>query len=96
MLDVVAIAAALIAISMSFDTLVEMLQEQLGLGRPSRACVVVGGGAILLPFCVSVLRTTSRFARLIGEVAMPRTAGALDLGRQPRVVLEAAIRLSAS
>ena len=95
LLDVVAIAAALIALSMSFDTVVEMLQEQLDLGRPvARVCFVVGGGAILLPFCVSVLRTTSRFARLIGEVAMPRTAGdQLDLGRQPRVVLEAAIRL---
>jgi CPA2 family monovalent cation:H+ antiporter-2 len=94
-LDVFAIASALIALSMTFDAAVKLLQRQLDLGRSvARVAVVVAGGAIVLPFCVSVLRTTQRFARLIGEVAMPRTEDdRVDLGRQPRVVLEAAVRL---
>ena len=47
-----------------------------------------------MPFCVSVLLTTQRFARLLGEVAVPRAGEHVaDLGRQPRVVLEAAVRL---
>jgi CPA2 family monovalent cation:H+ antiporter-2 len=94
-LDVFAIASALIALSMAFDAAVELLQRQLDLDRSvARVAVVVAGGAIVLPFCVSVLRTTQRFARLIGEVAMPRTEDdRVDLGRQPRVVLEAAVRL---
>jgi monovalent cation:H+ antiporter-2, CPA2 family len=93
LLDVIAIAAALIALSMTFESLVAALRENLDLSRAAaRIVVVVAGAAIVLPFCVSVLRTTQRFARVIGEVAMPRT-GEVDLGRQPRVALEAAVRL---
>jgi monovalent cation:H+ antiporter-2, CPA2 family len=93
-LDVLTIAGVLIAISLSFDALLALLEGELGLARPAaRVIVVAAGGALVLPFCVSVLRTTTRFARLIGEVAVPRTgAEAADLGRQPRVVLEAAVR----
>jgi monovalent cation:H+ antiporter-2, CPA2 family len=95
LLDVVAIAAALIALSMTFEAIVLLLQEQLALSRSAaRVIFALLGGAIVLPFCASVLRTTHRFARLIGDVAVPRTQGdALDLGRQPRVVLEAAVHL---
>jgi monovalent cation:H+ antiporter-2, CPA2 family len=94
LLDVIAIAAALIALSMTFESLVDALRENLDLGRAvARIVVVVAGSAIVLPFCVSVLRTTQRFARVIGEVAMPHTDGGVDLGRQPRVALEAAVRL---
>jgi CPA2 family monovalent cation:H+ antiporter-2 len=94
-LDVLAIAGALIALSMSFDVLVETLEDRFALSLSvARVTVIVVGGAIVLPFCVGVLRTTQRFARLIGEVAMPRTReDELDLGRHPRVVLEAAVRL---
>jgi CPA2 family monovalent cation:H+ antiporter-2 len=93
-LDVLVIAGVLIATSLSFDALLALLEHELGLARSAaRVVVVAAGGALVLPFCVSVLRTTTRFARLIGEVAVPRTgAEAADLGRQPRVVLEAAVR----
>jgi CPA2 family monovalent cation:H+ antiporter-2 len=93
-LDVAVIAGVLIATSLSFDALLALLEGELGLARSAaRVLVVAAGGALVLPFCVSVLRTTTRFARLIGEVAVPRTgAETADLGRQPRVVLEAAVR----
>jgi CPA2 family monovalent cation:H+ antiporter-2 len=98
LLDVVVIAAALIALSMTFETAIRLLQEELDLSRSvARVVFVVAGGGLVLPFCVSVLLTTRRFARLIGEVAVPRSGGdqgdRVDLGRQPRVVLEAAIHL---
>jgi CPA2 family monovalent cation:H+ antiporter-2 len=93
--DVVAIAAALIALSMTYADAVDLLADRFDLTRSvARVLFVAAGAAVVLPFCVSVLRTTDRFARVIGEVAMPRTdADTLDLGRQPRVMLEAAIRL---
>jgi CPA2 family monovalent cation:H+ antiporter-2 len=92
-LDVAVIAAALIATSLSFDALIELLVDEIGIGRSSaRLIVVIAAGALILPFCVSVLRTTHRFAKLLGDVAVPRQ-GAQDLGRQPRLVVEAAVRL---
>ncbi len=94
-LDVVVIAAALIATSLSIETLIELLQSKLGLSRSSaRLLVVLAAGALVLPFCVSVLRTTHRFGRLFGDLAVPgRSEDAMDLGRQPRLVVEAAVRL---
>jgi monovalent cation:H+ antiporter-2, CPA2 family len=94
-LDVVAIAGGLIAVSLTFDALVEVLEREVGLGHAvARVVVVAAGGTLVLPFCASVLRTTWRFARLLGEVALPhRDRETIDLGRQPRVVLEAAVRL---
>ncbi len=95
-LDVLVIAGVLIATSLSFEALVEVLEDELGVRvSVGRVIVVIAGGALVLPFCVSVLRTTQRFAQLLGEVAVPRGGGggdAVDLGRQPRVVLEAAVR----
>ena len=99
LLDVAVIAAALIALSMTFETALGLLRHELDLSRSvARVVFVVVGAGLVLPFCVSVLRTTQRFARLIGEVAVPRGGDGsgidrVDLGRQPRVVLEAAIRL---
>jgi CPA2 family monovalent cation:H+ antiporter-2 len=57
----------------------------------ARVVVVVCAGALILPFCVSVLRTTHRFARRFSEVAV--RGNSTDLGRQPRLVVEAAVRL---
>ncbi|MBL9014167.1 MAG: cation:proton antiporter [Myxococcales bacterium] len=95
LLDVVVIAGALIALSMTFERAMELLQLHLALERSvARVVFVVAGGLLVLPFCMSVLRTTQRFARVVGEVAVPRgREDQLDLGRQPRVVLEAAIRM---
>lgn len=95
MLDVLVIAGGLITVSLTFTTLVEILEDRVGIARSiARVIVVVAGGALVLPFCVGVLRTTQRFARVVGEMAVPRQTGdTVDLGRQPRVVLEAAVRL---
>ncbi len=95
LLDVVVVAALVIAVSLTFDQIVSALVSRLDLDVPAaRVLVVVACGAVALPFCVSVLRTTHRFARLVGEVAVPPSdRDALDLGRQPRVMLEAAVRL---
>jgi CPA2 family monovalent cation:H+ antiporter-2 len=93
-LDVGVIAAVLIGTSLSFDTLVELAREHVGLARSSaRLVIVIAGGALVLPFCVSVLRTTHRFARRLAEAAVPnQRSDAPDLGRQPRMVVEAAVR----
>lgn len=95
LLDMLVVAAAVIALSLSFTTLVSGLVEHVELDRAvARVIVVVAGGALVLPFCVSILVITQRLARVVGEAAMPRAGGeALDLGRQPRTVLEAALRL---
>ncbi|MBS1117790.1 MAG: potassium/proton antiporter rosb [Deltaproteobacteria bacterium] len=95
LLDVFVIASGLIGVSLTFDTLVSALEDGVRIRHSvARVIVVAAGGALVLPFCVSVLRTTQRFARLLGELAMPRQdRAAVDLGRQPRVVLEAAVRL---
>ncbi|MGE0551167.1 MAG: cation:proton antiporter [Kofleriaceae bacterium] len=93
LLDASVIAAAVIAASLSFDALVAAIERTFGMSRlGARITIVVAAGAVVLPFCVSVLRTTHRFARLLGEMAVPRSEG-VDLGRQPRIVLEAAVRL---
>jgi monovalent cation:H+ antiporter-2, CPA2 family len=93
--DVVAIVAILIATSLSFDALVDMLVDRTDLSNfGARLVVVIAAGAVVLPFCVGVLRTTDRFGRWLGEVAVPRpTTDVLDLGRQPRLVIAAAVRL---
>jgi CPA2 family monovalent cation:H+ antiporter-2 len=97
LLDVAAIAAVLIATSLTFATDVALLVDNLGLStRMARLVIVSVAGVLVLPFCVSVLRTTRRFGRLLGEVAVPMAGdgtGALDLGRQPRLAIEAAVRL---
>ena len=94
-LDIGVIATVLIATSVTFESLLRVLAGELGLGRgPARIVVVAAAGALVLPFCVSILRTTHRFAQLLGEAAVPRRVDtSLDLGRQPRLTIEAAVRL---
>jgi CPA2 family monovalent cation:H+ antiporter-2 len=94
LLDVAAIATTLIAVSLSFDGLISWLSTEVGIERSTgRILVVIAAGLVLLPFLVSVLRVTRRFAHVLGEIAVPRDDSSLDLGRQPRTVLEAAVRL---
>jgi monovalent cation:H+ antiporter-2, CPA2 family len=94
-LDVAVIAAVLIATSLSIDSLATRLVEYVALDHAdARLVVVIAAGLLVLPFCVSVLRTTHRFGGLLGEVAIPRRPdGSLDLGHQPRLVIQAAVRL---
>ncbi len=94
-LDVVVIAALLITTALSFRPLTALAQEHLGFSyTAARWTVALVAFALALPFCISVLRTSERFARLFGEAVIPhgKTEG-LDLGRQPRLVVEAAVRL---
>lgn len=94
LLDVAAIATLLIAISLTFDATIGYLSRELGIERATGRILVVGtAGLLLLPFLVSILRVTQRFARMLGELAVPRDGAEGDPGRQPRIVLEAAIRL---
>jgi CPA2 family monovalent cation:H+ antiporter-2 len=94
--DVAVIAAVIIATSLSIGALAELLTGRFELPlTTARLVVVSAAGVLVLPFCVSVLRTTHRFGRLLGEVAIPsKPDGALDLGHQPRRVIEAAVRLA--
>ncbi len=95
-LDVAVIAGILIATSVSFDTLISALIEHAGLARSSaRLAVVIVAGLLVLPFCISVLWTTHRAARLLAEAAVsPPTEGQVDLGRQPRLVMQAVLRFA--
>jgi CPA2 family monovalent cation:H+ antiporter-2 len=94
LLDVAAIATGLIAISLSFDWEMKFLTVDLGIRRSIARAIIVGvGAAVILPFCYSVLRTTQRFAHRLGELAVPRVDAGVDLGRQPRSMVEAAVRL---
>ncbi len=94
-LDVLVIAAVLIATSLSFDSLMGWLALDIGMNRLAARIVIVSvAGALVLPFCVSVLRTTHRFGIVLGETAVsPQKPGEVDLGRQPRLVIEASVRL---
>ena len=94
--DVAVIASVIIATSLSIAALAELLTGRFELRlTTARLVVVSAAGVLVLPFCVSVLRTTHRFGRLLGEVAIPsKPDGALDLGHQPRRVIEAAVRLA--
>lgn len=88
LLDAAVIAGGVIAIALTFHSLVGALEMRVGIGHAvARVIVVVMASALLLPFCVSVLRTTQRFARLLGELAVPRNAAAVDLGNQPRIAI---------
>jgi CPA2 family monovalent cation:H+ antiporter-2 len=95
LLDVAVIAGVLIATSLTFGSVIRFLVDDLGVSRNvGRLMIVSAAGLVVLPFCVSVLRTTHRFGRLLGEVAVPLAEGnAVDLGRQPRLAIEAAVRL---
>ncbi|MBX3161111.1 MAG: cation:proton antiporter [Deltaproteobacteria bacterium] len=91
--DVAAIAIVLIATSLSIDWLADQLRDALDIRRSTAFLVVVAGaGVLILPFCVSVLRTTHRFGRVLGNIAIPR-GESVDLGLQPRRAVEAAVRL---
>ncbi|NVB82135.1 MAG: potassium transporter [Kofleriaceae bacterium] len=94
-LDVAMIAALLVATALSFDTLTRLAEDHLGFSHSgARWMVAIVAGVLALPFCIGVLRTSERFARLFGEAAIPHAEKqALDLGRQPRLVVEAAVRL---
>jgi CPA2 family monovalent cation:H+ antiporter-2 len=94
-LDTGVIATVLIATSVSFDSLVRLLTEEVGITRfAAHLAIVSAAGLLVLPFCVSVLYTTRRFGQLLGETAVPRAAeGQLDLGRQPRKAIVAAVQL---
>jgi CPA2 family monovalent cation:H+ antiporter-2 len=96
LLDLVAAAAAIIAVSLAFDWLMAMLVEELGLApRIARIVVVAAGGTLVLPFCVGILLITRRLANVIAEAAVPpRDEGALDLGMAPRKVLVATLQLA--
>jgi CPA2 family monovalent cation:H+ antiporter-2 len=91
--DVVAIAAIVIATSLTKEWFVVTMRDTFDLGRRSSVLLlVVGAGIVILPFCVSVLRTTARFGRMLGNLAIPSDGG-IDLGRLPRRTVEAAVRL---
>jgi CPA2 family monovalent cation:H+ antiporter-2 len=94
-LDVAVIAAVLITTSLTFPAAIAFVVDDLGFSRSmGRLVLVTAAGLVILPFCVSVLRTTHRFGRLLGEVAVPHANGeGIDLGRQPRLVIESAVRL---
>jgi CPA2 family monovalent cation:H+ antiporter-2 len=94
-LDTGVIATVFIATSVSFDSLVRLLTDEVGITRfTAHLSIVSAAGLLVLPFCVSVLYTTRRFGQVLGETAVPRAAeGQVDLGRQPRRTIVAAVQL---
>ncbi|MDB4961765.1 MAG: potassium/proton antiporter rosb [Myxococcales bacterium] len=97
MLDVVAVATVVIAVSLSFEDLIELLAVHLELDRSvGRIVIAVVGGAFALPFCVGILLSTRRLATVLADTVVPRSGSArdLDLGQAPRGVLTAALQLA--
>jgi len=95
LLDVLAVAGVVIAFSLSFDALTGFLVDELSLPRiAARLVVVAAGGALALPFCVGILRTSGRIATELAAAVVPIKPGGLDLGRAPRRMLVATLRLA--
>ena len=95
LLDVIAVGGVVIGVSLAFEGLVGWLEARLDLAHAvARVVVVAVGGAVALPFCVSILWVTRQIAKTLGDVALPRTEpGALDLGKAPRTTLEITVQL---
>ncbi len=96
LLDMAVVAAIVIAFSLSFDTLVGLLREHLGIGRGvARVLVVAAAGAAALPFCIGMLTSTGRLAmQFASEVVPGGGAEGLDLGRAPRRLLAVTLQLA--
>jgi monovalent cation:H+ antiporter-2, CPA2 family len=95
-LDVVVVAAIVIAFSLSYDTLLHWLRQYLGLApRVARLLVVVIAGAVALPFCIGILISTGRLAlQLASDVVPSATEQDVDLGRAPRRLLAVTLQLA--
>jgi CPA2 family monovalent cation:H+ antiporter-2 len=95
LLDMIVVAAIVISFSLSFESLLEMSREYLGLSRRAGRVVIVAlGGAIALPFCIGILTSTGRLAtRFATEVVPGVREGEVDLGQAPRHLLAATLQL---
>ena len=93
-LDAALVAALVIGTALALDPLVAWLGRALGLAAaPARVAVIAAAALLALPFCLGLVRLTSRLAGAIADAAVPLDAG-LDRGRPPRRVLTAAIRFA--
>ena len=95
LVELVAVAAIVIALAVAFDGLVAFLDDKLAIGPSSaRVAIAIAGGAIVIPFCIGILGATRRLAAYLAEAVVPAAgASSLDLGRPPRRMLSAALRL---
>jgi CPA2 family monovalent cation:H+ antiporter-2 len=96
LVDVCAVAAVVIAFSLSFEWLVGAFADHVYPDRSlARIAVAVVGGAVALPFCVGILRATRRLARLLAASVVPGgAADQVDLGRVPRAMLAVNLQLA--
>jgi CPA2 family monovalent cation:H+ antiporter-2 len=94
LVELVAVAAIVIALALAFDDLVAFLGERIAIDAPSaRIGIAIVGGSIVLPFCIGILGATRRLAAHLAETVVPDAGPSLDLGRPPRRMLIAALRL---
>jgi CPA2 family monovalent cation:H+ antiporter-2 len=94
LLEVIAVAAIVIGISLAFDSLVVFAEDTLAVDRKiARIGIAVAGGAVVLPFCIGILGASRRLADHLAEAIVPRGEGGVDLGRAPRLVIVAALRI---
>jgi monovalent cation:H+ antiporter-2, CPA2 family len=96
LLDVLVVTAIVIAASLSLDWLTARLARETGLPEiVARGVVIAVAAAAALPFCVGILRTSREHAVALAELAVPQPdAGATDVGRAARRMLQAALRLA--
>jgi CPA2 family monovalent cation:H+ antiporter-2 len=95
-LDMVVVAAIVIAFSLAFDRLLAWAHDYIGVDRQAaRVLVVVAAGIAVLPFCIGLLTSTGRLAyRLASDVVPGTRDGEVDLGRAPRRVLAVTLELT--
>ncbi|MGE0872175.1 MAG: TrkA C-terminal domain-containing protein, partial [Kofleriaceae bacterium] len=96
LIDVIAVAGVVIAVALGFDWLVRLTTVELGIDPGiARIGIAVAVAAVVVPFCVSIFAATDRLAAHFADTVVPRgEAGAVDLGRAPRVVLTATLRIA--
>jgi CPA2 family monovalent cation:H+ antiporter-2 len=95
-LDIIAAATLVIAVSVGFDRLTLWLADTLDIQRSAARIVVVAvAGALAIPLCAGILRATRGLAaHLATAIVPPGAPDTVDLGMAPRRMLLASMQLA--
>jgi len=95
LLDAICLAALVVGVAVSADSLAAILSDRLGLSpEAARWAVVAGIVALAAPFAVGVLGLARGLGRRLAEAALPAAAeGKADLAAAPRRALVVTLQL---
>ncbi len=94
-LDIVAAATLVIAVSLGFDWATRWLAGAIEIERAAaRIIVVTVAATVAIPLCAGILRTSRTLARHLASSIVPRSApNEVDIGLAPRSMLVASLQL---